>query len=396
MATFVRQLNNYGFKKSAKDSSKLEFENDYFLRNHPEQYWKIRNRRKRRKETQRTINKDVSNALLNLRDAKPKRRRIINHNGNFNNSSSNALQQQQASALASGVLNHGQAFSTASRDLTGKVLNLSSYIRQPGDFSDTNQLGNGPTFVSHSRTSKSIANTLNLGQQRNNVFHNNSVQLHSVFPTSQDTKIATKTVHLLDGMDFRQDSNTLREQINHKILDFSSPTTESVMNTVAHVAREIAQTKIGLVNFLDKAKQVMYGNSGSLEYMNACEFKNAICKTTIRDGIPNVYIIPDCTKDDTVKDNPLVTEYPNVRFYAGAPIIYSDKKSRRKVKLGAVCILDDKPRKIDGRVKNCLIWLANLVSDLVEEKLSYIETTQTENGIVRHVIQNHRAPRLCV
>ena len=41
MATFVRQLNNYGFKKSAKDSSKLEFENEFFIRSQPQNYWKI-------------------------------------------------------------------------------------------------------------------------------------------------------------------------------------------------------------------------------------------------------------------------------------------------------------------------------------------------------------------
>jgi hypothetical protein len=427
MATFVRQLNNYGFKKSAKDSSKLEFENDYFLRNHPEQYWKIRNRRKRHKEKQeKNANTDVSNALLNLRGREPKIQRIVNNHSNFNNKSFNALQQNQALAhllgqnslphitppnVASGVPNHGQGFSTNSR-----VVGLSNYIQQPGSLAEKSKSTNGPTFVSHSTSSKRIGNLLNIGQHRNNFgdtthstylpipgtnagatgIQNNSVQLHSRLPTSQEINTVTKTIHLLDGIDFRQDSNVLREQINHKILDFASPTTESVMNTVAHVAREIAQTKIGLVNFLDTAKQVMHGNSGSLEYMNACEFKNAICKTTIRDDCPNIYIIPDCTKDDTVKDNPLVTEYPNVRFYAGAPIIYTDKETRRKIKLGAVCVLDDKPCEIDGRVKNCLLWLANLVSDLVEEKLCYIETIQTENGIIRHVIQNHRAPRLHV
>ena len=36
------------------------------------------------------------------------------------------------------------------------------------------------------------------------------------------------------------------------------------------------------------------------------------------------------------------------------------------MKLGAVCVLDDKPREIDGCVKNCLLLLAKIVGDIVE------------------------------
>ena len=81
----------------------------------------------------------------------------------------------------------------------------------------------------------------------------------------------------------------------------------------------------------------------------------------------------DCTKNEIVKDNPLVTKYPNIRFYAGAAVTYTDKKTRRQIKLGAVCVLDDKPREVDGQVQNCLVWLSKLVTDLIEGKLCYKE-----------------------
>ena len=87
MATFVRQLNNYGFKKSAKDSSKLEFENEFFIRSQPQNYWKIRNRRKRNKaKAQASANVDATSVLLNLRTAPSKRQRRGDSSNNVQNS----------------------------------------------------------------------------------------------------------------------------------------------------------------------------------------------------------------------------------------------------------------------------------------------------------------------
>ena len=48
--------------------------------------------------------------------------------------------------------------------------------------------------------------------------------------------------------------------------------------------------------------------------------------------------------------------------------------------------------KCDGCVKNCLLWLAKLVGDIVETKLSYTETIRTGNGGFREVIQKHQNP----
>ena len=66
MATFLRQLNNYGFRKSAKDSSKLEFENEFFRRSEPQNYHKIKNRRKRSRTSELPITNEASTALLSL------------------------------------------------------------------------------------------------------------------------------------------------------------------------------------------------------------------------------------------------------------------------------------------------------------------------------------------
>ena len=77
MATFLRQLNNYGFKKSAKDSSKLEFENVFFRMSEPQNYYKIKNRRKRNRTSEVPIADEASTALLSLAALPQERTHIL-------------------------------------------------------------------------------------------------------------------------------------------------------------------------------------------------------------------------------------------------------------------------------------------------------------------------------
>jgi diguanylate cyclase (GGDEF)-like protein len=67
-----------------------------------------------------------------------------------------------------------------------------------------------------------------------------------------------------------------------------------------------------------------------------------------------VFIIPDATKDERFADNPLVTDEPNIRFYAGCPLRFSDGSM-----LGTLCIIDQKPRDLNDEDIEALKDLAS-------------------------------------
>ena len=66
---------------------------------------------------------------------------------------------------------------------------------------------------------------------------------------------------------------------------------------------------------------------------------HAFCDHTIESDDP--LLVPDSHQDARFADNPLVTQYPHFRFYAGAPIIASNGH-----RLGAFCVMDTIPRRM--------------------------------------------------
>jgi GAF domain-containing protein len=56
----------------------------------------------------------------------------------------------------------------------------------------------------------------------------------------------------------------------------------------------------------------------------------------------NIFIVEDTLKDPRFADNPMVKNYPFIRFYAGVALF--DYKTRQPV--GVFCVKDTKPKKL--------------------------------------------------
>ena len=75
----------------------------------------------------------------------------------------------------------------------------------------------------------------------------------------------------------------------------------------------------------------------------------------------NVFEITDAELDARFVDNPLVTNSPKIRFYAGAPLIDSHGFA-----LGTLCVIDDQPRHLTEEQKKGLAALGRLVTSHIE------------------------------
>ncbi|MFN2315521.1 MAG: PAS domain S-box protein [Gemmatimonadales bacterium] len=80
---------------------------------------------------------------------------------------------------------------------------------------------------------------------------------------------------------------------------------------------------------------------------------------------PDLMVVPDATADPRFRGNPLVTGEPEIRFYAGAPLINSEGHA-----LGTLCVFDRVPRHLSPEQEQAMRGLRTLVMALLELRRS--------------------------
>ncbi|WP_207553450.1 GAF domain-containing protein [Teichococcus deserti] len=110
---------------------------------------------------------------------------------------------------------------------------------------------------------------------------------------------------------------------------------EPAFDGIVQLAARLCGTPIALVSLVAEQRQWFKARVG----LEACEtpIGQAVCAHAIRGE--GVLVIPDMAVDPRTADNPLVTEAPGMRFYAGAPL-----RSRTGQALGTLCVIDLAPR----------------------------------------------------
>jgi len=74
-----------------------------------------------------------------------------------------------------------------------------------------------------------------------------------------------------------------------------------------------------------------------------------------------VTVVEDAAADPRFADNPFVQAGPQLRFYAGAPVL-----SEEGLPLGALCVLDREPRTLDGAQRRRLQAMAATAASLLQ------------------------------
>ncbi len=110
---------------------------------------------------------------------------------------------------------------------------------------------------------------------------------------------------------------------------------EPAFARLTELAKLFFNMPVVAITFMDEETQYLKSLLG-LDGICTTSRKVAICNYTVLSD--EVLVLPDLTKDSRFSQNPLVTEAPYLRFYAGAPIImHEDGKTYR---LGSLCLMD--------------------------------------------------------
>lgn len=109
------------------------------------------------------------------------------------------------------------------------------------------------------------------------------------------------------------------------------------LDRMTRMAARMFGAPMCLVSLVDLGRQWFISSQGWLVKETPRTY--SFCAHVIQSTNSAVAVVPDATKDVRFQDNPLVTGPPNIRFYAGAPLL-----SPEGYKLGTFCILDRKPR----------------------------------------------------
>lgn len=110
---------------------------------------------------------------------------------------------------------------------------------------------------------------------------------------------------------------------------------EEAFDRLTRLAARLFGTPTALVTFVDQERQ-WFKSCFGLDFQETPRNESFCAHTMQR---PQVMVVPDATRDARFRDNPLVTEHPNIRFYAGAPLITRDGFG-----LGSLCIISPEPR----------------------------------------------------
>lgn len=120
---------------------------------------------------------------------------------------------------------------------------------------------------------------------------------------------------------------------------------EALYDDLVVIASAICQTSIALLSLVDGNRQWIKARHGLPVTETSRDV--AFCAHAILE--PQPMVVPDALQDARFATNPLVLGDPNIRFYAGVPLVNAEGHA-----LGTICAIDRTPRTLTAEQRSAL------------------------------------------
>lgn len=159
----------------------------------------------------------------------------------------------------------------------------------------------------------------------------------------------------------QNEQERLAELKKYNILD-TEP--EAVFESMVQLASYICKTPIAAISLVDEHRQWFKAIVG----IDAKETSRdvAFCAHAILQD--DAFVVENALEDERFHDNPLVTDGPGIRFYAGVPLV-----TPSGLHLGTLCVIDTEARGIAQEQLDAVKTLADGVMAHLDLRLSHKE-----------------------
>lgn len=157
---------------------------------------------------------------------------------------------------------------------------------------------------------------------------------------------------------------------------------EKTLDNMTRLVAGLLDCEIALISIVDENRQWFKSKIGT----DLCETSRdiAFCHHAIQEDV--ILVIEDATLDPRFSNNPLVTESPHIRFYAGAVL-----KTPEGFPIGTLCVADRKSRKLTPDQREALVNISTFVMsqfelrkksrELLQEKARFSHLTEVLNAL---------------
>jgi len=143
-----------------------------------------------------------------------------------------------------------------------------------------------------------------------------------------------------------------------------------LFDDIVVLATEGCDKPLAMVSFIDTDRHWVTSQVGA--FPSEIDREKVFCAHTVNQT--DVFEIADTLLDERTKQNEFVLEAPNIRYYAGMPLINSDQQV-----LGTLSVLDTTPNTLNKHQKSILKLLAKDVVSQLELRRKNYELSKFKN-----------------